>query len=52
MELLGQQSFYGIYLRIYFWINKIVRSLNDERKGDWQDKDMELGLTGVQKMVM
>ena len=52
LEVLGQQSFYGIFLRIYFWINKIVRSLSEERKSDWMDKSMELVLTGVQKMVM
>jgi hypothetical protein len=47
MELLGQQSFYGIFMRIVFWINKIVRSMNDERKSDWQDKDVDFNLTGV-----
>ena len=47
MELLGQQSFFGIYMRIIFWINKIVKSMNDERKQDWQDKDIEFALTGV-----
>lgn len=52
MEVLGQQSFYGIFLRIQFWINKIVRSLNDERKSDWQDKNIDFSLTGVQQMVM
>ena len=52
MEVLGQQSFYGIFLRIQFWINKIIRSLNDERKSDWQDKNIDFSLTGVQKMVM
>ena len=41
MEVLGQQSFYGIFLRIQFWINKIIRSLNDERKSDWQDKTID-----------
>ena len=34
------------------WINKIIRSLNDERKSDWQDKDIDFALTGVQQMVM
>ena len=52
MEVLGQQTFYGIFLRIQFWINKIIRSLNDERKSDWQDKNIDFSLTGVQKMVM
>ena len=52
MEVLGQQSFYGIFLRIQFWINKIIRSLNDERRVDWQDKAIDFALTGVQKMVM
>jgi len=52
MEVLGQQSFYGIFLRIQFWINKIVRSLHDERKSDWQDKNIDFSLTGVQRMVM
>ena len=52
MEILGQQSFYGIFLRVNFWINKIVRSLNDERREDFHDKSIEFSLTGVQKMVM
>ena len=29
-----------------------MRSLNDERKSDWQDKDIDFALTGVQQMVM
>lgn len=52
MEVLGQQSFYGIFLRIQFWINKIIRALTDERRSDWQDKAVDFALTGVQKMVM
>ena len=52
MEVLGQQTFYGIFLRIQFWINKIIRSLNDERKSDWQDKNIDFSLTGVQQMAM
>ena len=35
MEALGQPTFYGIFLRIQFWINKIIRSLNEERRSDW-----------------
>jgi hypothetical protein len=52
MELLGSSSFFGIYMRIIFWINKIVRSMNDDRKTEWQDKNVEFSLTGVQQMVM
>ena len=52
MEILGKQSFFGVYLRIQFWINKIIRALTEERRNDWQDKAVEMGLTGVQKMVM
>lgn len=52
MEALGQPTFYGIFLRIQFWINKIIRSLNEERKSDWQDKTIDFSLTGVQQMVM
>lgn len=47
MEVLGQQSFYGIYLRVQFWINKIIRSLSEEKKNDWQDKSIDFSLTGV-----
>ena len=47
MEVLGQQSFYGVYLRILFWINKILRSLTEERKTDCEDKDIDFRLTGV-----
>lgn len=47
IELLGQQSFYGVFLRIHFWINKIVKSLYDQKKVDWQDLECELQLTGV-----
>jgi len=35
MEVLGQQTFFGVYLRIQFWINKIIRALTDERREDW-----------------
>jgi hypothetical protein len=35
MEVLGQQTFYGVYLRIQFWINKLIRALTDERRSDW-----------------
>ena len=52
MEVLRQATFYGIFLRIQFWINKIIRSLHDERKSDWQDKNIDFALTGVQQMVM
>jgi len=52
MEVLGQQSFYGIFLRILFWVNKIIRSLGEERRSDWQDKGIDFSLTGAQKMVM
>jgi hypothetical protein len=29
MEALSQHTFYGIFLRIQFWINKVIRSLHD-----------------------
>lgn len=52
MEALSQPTFYGIFLRIQFWINKVIRSLHDERKSDWQDRTVDFGLTGVQQMIM
>ena len=52
MEVLGQQSFYGIYLRLQFWVNKLVTALTAERRSDWQDKTVDFGLTGVQKVTM
>ena len=52
MEVLGQQTFYGIYLRVQFWLNKIIRSLSEEKKTDWQDKTIDFNVTGVQKMIM
>lgn len=52
MEVLGQQSFYGVYMRILFWINKVLRSLTEEKKTDCEDKDVDFQLTGVQKSVM
>ena len=52
MEILGKQSFFSAYLRIQFWINKIIRALTWGRRNDWQDKAVEMGLNYVQKMVM
>lgn len=52
MEVLSLQTFYGIFLRLQFWINKVLRSLTDERKTDAEDKDIDFKLTGVQKIIM
>lgn len=52
MEVLSLQTFYGIYLRLQFWINKVLRSLTDERKTEAEDKDIDFRLTGVQKIIM
>lgn len=52
MEVLGQHDFFGVYMRIQFWINKILRSLTEERKTDCEDKDIDFLLTGVQRVIM
>ena len=39
-------------MRIKFWINKILRSLTEERKTDCDDKEIDFKLTGVQKVIM
>lgn len=52
MEVLSQQSFYGVQLRLQFWINKILQALTSEKRNEWSDKPVDFELTGVQKMIM